>query len=87
MTFVDSPITGDIVSMTGARGSITGDTVLAISIGGLVTGDTTPMGVSCSPIIGAIVSIASPSGRSTVLVVYLKIFICQTKHLKILLKI
>ena len=72
--------------MTGARGSITGDTVLAISIGGLVTGDTTLVGVSCSPIIGAIVSIASPSGRSTVLVAYLKNFICHTKHLKILLK-
>ena len=63
MTFVDNPIIRDIVSMTGARGSITGDTVLAISIGGLVTGDTTSVGVSCSPIIGAIVSIASPSGH------------------------
>ena len=79
MTFVDSPIIGDIVSMTGVRGSITGDTVLAISIGGLVTGDTTSVGVSCSPIIGAIVSIASPSGRFTVLVVYLKNFIKNMK--------
>ena len=93
---VCNPIIEDTVLGTHARGSLIKAAILTTVAGGLITRDTALMAFADSMVVkatisfaGSSISIIEPLATTTlvamaiVLIVYLKIFISHTKHLKI----